>query len=420
MFLIYKISSYLLLPIFFLILCFRIIFKKETLESLYQKMFPQKNSNFENESCIWFHAASIGEALSIFPIINDIKKKRENIFILITTNTLSSAKIVREKIKNYKDIDHKFFPLDNPTIIRKFLNIWRPKLAIFVDSEIWPNFLSILKEKNTKLILLNARITNKTLNRWRYVKFSAKIIFNCFDLCLPCSNESERNLKQIGVKKIKYIGNIKFSQDYDFKKYDRIDKTIMSQSKFWCAASIHDGEDEFVLNTHLKLREKFKNLITFIIPRHIINTQKIYKKSISKGFNSQILKKDDVVLKNREIIIVNSFGLLSEFFNYCENVFIGKSLMNKFEKDGGQNPIEAAKNGCKIFYGPNVSNFTEIYKYLDNLQISKEIKNDNDLVKYLTKNLESSEPKNFKNIEILNQNGNDILNKTLNELYRFI
>ena len=147
MFLIYKISSYLLLPIFFLILCFRIIFKKETLESLYQKMFPQKNSNFENESCIWFHAASIGEALSIFPIINDIKKKRENIFILITTNTLSSAKIVREKIKNYKDIDHKFFPLDNPTIIRKFLNIWRPKLAIFVDSEIWPNFLSILKER---------------------------------------------------------------------------------------------------------------------------------------------------------------------------------------------------------------------------------------------------------------------------------
>ena len=161
-------------------------------------------------------------------------------------------------------------------------------------------------------------------------------------------------------------------------------------------------------------------MITFIIPRHIINTQKIYKKSISKGLNSQILKKDDVVLKNREIIIVNSFGLLSEFFNYCENVFIGKSLMNKFEKDGGQNPIEAAKNGCKIFYGPNVSNFTEIYKYLDNLQISKEIKNDNDLVKYLTKNLESSEPKNFKNIKILNQNGNDILNKTLNELYRFI
>ena len=99
MFLIYKISSYLLLPIFFLILCFRIIFKKETLESLYQKMFPQKNSNFENESCIWFHAASIGEALSIFPIINDIKKKRENIFILITTNTLSSAKIVKQKIK---------------------------------------------------------------------------------------------------------------------------------------------------------------------------------------------------------------------------------------------------------------------------------------------------------------------------------
>ena len=420
MFLIYKISTYLVLPIFFLILCLRIILKKETFESLHQKTFPQKSFNFKGGSCIWFHAASIGEVLSIFPIINDIKKRRENIFILITTNTLSSAKIVKQKLKNYKDIDHKFFPLDNPIIIKRFLNIWSPKLAIFVDSEIWPNFLSILKERNTKLVLLNARITNKTLNRWRYVKFSAKKIFNYFDLCLPCSNESEKNLKQIGVNKIKYIGNIKFSQDYDFKKFDRINKAIMSQSKFWCAASIHDGEDEFVLNAHLKLREKFKNLITFIIPRHIINTQKIYQKSISKGLSSQILNQDDVVFENKEIIIVNSFGLLSEFFNYCKNVFIGKSLMNKFKKDGGQNPIEAAKNGCKIFYGPNVSNFTEIYNYLDSLQISKEVRNDKDLVKYLTKNLESSEPKNFKSIEVLNQNGNDILNKTLNELYRFI
>ena len=407
-------------PIFFLILCLRIIFKKETFKSLYQKTFPQKNFNFKIDNCIWFHAASIGEALSIFPIIDDIKKRRDNIFILITTNTLSSAKIVKQKMKNYKGIDHKFFPLDNPIIIRRFLNIWKPKLAIFVDSEIWPNFLTILKERNTKLVLLNARITNKTLNRWSYVKFSAKKIFNCFDLCLPCSNESEKNLKRIGVNKIKYIGNIKFSQNYDFKKFNRIDKTIMDESKFWCAASIHDGEDEFVLNTHLKLRKKFKNLITFIIPRHILNTQKIYQKSISKGLNTQILNQNDVVLNNKEIIIVNSCGLLSEFFNYCKNVFIGKSLMDKFKKDGGQNPIEAAKNGCKIFYGPNVSNFTEIYKYLDNLQISKEIKNENDLVKYLTKNFESSEPKNFKNIELLNQNGNDILNKTLNELYRFI
>ena len=119
-------------------------------------------------------------------------------------------------------------------------------------------FSLYFKRKNTKLVLLNARITNKTLNRWRHVKFSAKKIFNCFDLCLPCSNESEKNLKQIGVDKIKYIGNIKFSQDYDFKKFDRINKTIMNQSKFWCAASIHDGEDEFVLNVHLKLRKNLR------------------------------------------------------------------------------------------------------------------------------------------------------------------
>ena len=420
MFLIYKISTYLLFPIFFLILCLRVIFKKETFESLYQKTFPQNAVKTKKDNLIWFHAASIGEVLSIFPIIKDMKIKRKNTFILITTNTLSSAKIVLQKIKNDEDIDHKFFPLDNPVIIKRFLNIWKPKLAIFVDSEIWPNFLSILKQKNIKLILLNARITTKTLNRWKYFKSSAKIIFNYFDLCLPCSNESENNLKQIGANKINYIGNLKFSQDYEFKKYNRISKTIVDQSRFWCAASIHDGEEEIILKTHVKLKKRFKNLITFIIPRHITNTKKIYNKSIAKGLVTQILNMDDIVFENKEIIIINSFGLLSEFFNYSKNVFIGKSLMKKFEKDGGQNPIEAAKSGCKIFYGPHVSNFTEIYNYLDKLKISKKINNDDELVQFLIINLETSEQENSKNIEILNQNGNDILNKTLNELYKFI
>ena len=420
MFLIYKISTYLLFPIFFLILCLRIIFKKETFESLYQKTFPQNAVKNKKDNLVWFHAASIGEALSIFPIIKDMKIRKRNTFILITTNTLSSAKIVLQKIKNYEDIDHKFFPLDNPVIIKRFLNIWKPKLAIFVDSEIWPNFLSILKQKNIKLILLNARITTKTLNRWKYLKSSAKIIFNYFDLCLPCSNESENNLKQIGTNKVNYIGNLKFSQDYDFKKYNRISKTIMDQSRFWCAASIHDGEEAIILNTHVRLKKRFKNLITFIIPRHISNTKKIYNKSIAKGLVTQILEKDDIVFANMEIIIINSFGLSSEFFNYSKNVFIGKSLMKKFEKDGGQNPIEAAKSGCKILYGPHVSNFTEIYNYLDKLKISKKINNDDELVQFLIRNLEIPEQKNSKNIEIINQNGNDILNKTLNELYKFI
>ena len=420
MFLIYKISTYLLFPIFFLILCLRIIFKKETFESLYQKTFPQNAVKNKKDNLVWFHAASIGEALSIFPIIKDMKIRKRNTFILITTNTLSSAKIVLQKIKNYEDIDHKFFPLDNPVIIKRFLNIWKPKLAIFVDSEIWPNFLSILKQKNIKLILLNARITTKTLNRWKYLKSSAKIIFNYFDLCLPCSNESENNLKQIGTNKVNYIGNLKFSQDYDFKKYNRISKTIMDQSRFWCAASIHDGEEAIILNTHVRLKKRFKNLITFIIPRHISNTKKIYNKSIAKGLVTQILEKDDIVFANMEIIIINSFGLSSEFFNYSKNVFIGKSLMKKFEKDGGQNPIEAAKSGCKILYGPHVSNFTEIYNYLDKLKISKKINNDDELVQFLIRNLEIPKQKNSKNIEIINQNGNDILNKTLNELYKFI
>ena len=126
------------------------------------------------------------------------------------------------------------------------------------------------------------------------------------------------------------------------------------------------------------------------------------------------------MLINKEIIIINSFGSLSEFFYYCKNVFIGKSLIKKFKNDGGQNPIEAAKNGCKIFYGPNVSNFTEIYNYLDGLQISKKIKDENELAENLKENFNFPVQKNSKNIEILTQNGKHILDKTLIEIQKFL
>ncbi|MAJ86307.1 MAG: hypothetical protein CL687_05075 [Candidatus Pelagibacter sp.] len=420
MLLIYKISTFLVLPLVILILFIRVIFKKETFESLSQKILPKKNYKLIYQNCIWFHAASIGEALTIFPIIEEIKRKQNKDPILITTNTISSAKIVKEKIKEYNNLVHRFFPLDNSIIVKKFLNIWKPKLIIFVDSEIWPNSLSIIKDKGIKLILLNARITNKTFTRWKIFRSTARNIFSKFDLCLPCSIESEQNLREIGVEKMKYIGNLKFSQNYFPKVNNRVSESILESSKIWCAASIHEGETEIILKTHLKLKKKLDNIISVIIPRHIINSKKIFKEAEDLGLSAQILNSGQNMLINKEIIIINSFGSLSEFFYYCKNVFIGKSLIKKFKNDGGQNPIEAAKNGCKIFYGPNVSNFTEIYNYLDGLQISKKIKDENELAENLKENFNFPVQKNSKNIEILTQNGKHILDKTLIEIQKFL
>ena len=419
---IYRCLTFLFFPFFITLIYFRLFFNKEDKIRFKEKIFFNK-FNIEknkNKKLIWFHAASIGECLSILPLIDEMNNTNKNINFLITTVTLSSSKLLERKLKQFDNVVHRFFPFDTKNLAEKFLTLWKPDLTCFVDSEIWPNFLFKIKEKNIPLLLINARITKKSLNKWEIISSFAKKVFNNFDLCLASSEESKNNLNKLQVKNLKYIGNLKYSAKYSLEEIGNSNKKKLNNFKTWCAVSTHDGEELIVLKTHLEIKKKYNNVLTIIIPRHIDRSAHIKNLFNKYNLNSQVLNDGDLINSNIEILIINSFGVTSKYLNYCKNIFIGKSFIKKIENVSGQNPIEAATLGCKIFHGPYVYNFKEIYEHLASYGLTERVNNELELAAKIIKNFECQIIKNQQQIDSLNKYGTKILKQTVLELNTYL
>ena len=274
--------------------------------------------------------------------------------------------------------------------------MWKPNKIFFVDSEVWPNLILEAKKKKISIALINARITKKTFKRWSQISNFGKKIFNQFDLCI-CSNiETSIFLQKLEAKKVYKLGNLKLINKINLEKIKNINEEFLKRNQFWFAASTHKGEEEFCLNTHLKLRERYKKLITIIAPRHIQRVNEVKKLCNSYGLGSQILEENDYISGDKEIVILNSFGVLETFFKFSKSVFIGKSTLQELKEVSGQNPIDAAYCGCKIYHGPFVYNFEEIYEILKNNNIAKEVKSHHDLANNLIADLRSKEKESDK------------------------
>tara|TARA_B100000886_G_C20408082_1_gene485720 strand:+ start:109 stop:1389 length:1281 start_codon:yes stop_codon:yes gene_type:complete len=388
MILIYKFVTSIFYPFFVLFTFLRKLKKKEDPYRYKEKIFAGSfNINRKNDSkLIWFHAASIGELNSIVPIVNKLNKN-SNFEFLITTITLSSGNLIKYKFSEYKNVHHRYFPLDVNFLVTKFIKMWRPSAVFFVDSEIWPNLILSLDKNKIPFSIINARITKKTFERWIIFKKTSKEIFSKFKLFLASNKETVNYLKQLGANNIIYNGNIKLLSEIDLNKIDNFNKELLNKNKFWLSASTHDGEEDFCLKTHLLLKNEFGKIITLIAPRHINRSYKIKRLCDSYKLNSQILNKDDLINEKSEIVIINSFGVLNAFYKYAVSVYIGKSNLKVFKKVGGQNPIDAAKLGCKIYHGPYIYNFSEIYEILNNYEIAKQVNSPEELSNYLKRDL---------------------------------
>ena len=379
------------------------------------------NSNFFNTKKIkekklaWFHCASIGEMKSIAPIAHYLVKER-GMQVLVTTLTLSSSKVF-PKIFNNDYIFHRFLPLDTISLVKEFLKWWKPSIVMFVDSEIWPNFLFEIKKEKIPLLLLNARLTDKSFKRWNIIRSSAIHVFSCFDRFIAASENSKNNLNKLNLKNVDYFGNLKFSVKENFN--DKNENNI--KSKFiWCAASTHDGEEEICIDAHIKLKKKINKIVSIIIPRHIDRAKKIEKLAKNYGLNVTMLNNDKIIEESEEIVVVDTFGYLHKYFSICDDVFIGKSLLKKFNGKGGQNPIEAAKSGCKVYHGPYVYNFNEVYSELAKLNISFKVSNSNELVEKLFESYTNNNNLKLKNSEKLNIYGEKILNENINIIEKYL
>ncbi len=420
----FRIYSYLInffFPVLIFIIYIRTFLKKEDKKRFKEKLFSSSFNvkKYSQKKLIWFHVASIGELKSIIPLLNKLANKKELNF-LITTVTLSSSKLIETDLKNHKNITHRFFPIDKPNLVKSFIENWSPELIIFVDSEIWPNFIFEIRKNKIPLILLNARITKKTFLRWMLIKNSAQRIFRSFKLCIASNKESQMFLEKLKVDNIKYYGNLKLAFNNNFDNSISNINVSLKDKKFWCALSTHKGEDIFCLNTHIKIKKIHDDIVTIIIPRHIDRVQNI--KSICEKLNlkTQVLSQGDTIEADNEIIIINSYGVTSKYLKLCKSVFIGKSLLKKLKNVGGQNPIEAAKIGCKIYHGPYVYNFQEIYELLNKNKISELIKTENELSNKLVSDLNKSNLMTDEKIQIINNLGREILDNTYNEIIRYI
>ena len=412
----YRALTFFLFPVFVLIIFFKRYLNKEDKKRFKEKISINDTFLPKNKKIIWIHAASIGETKSVFPLISKLTKDNEDIFILLTSTTLSAGQLIERQKFNKNNIQHRFLPLDVKFLVNKFINHWEPELVIFVDSEVWPNYLLEISERKIPLVLLNGRITMKTFKRWKLVSRLSLKLFSLYDLCLSSSKESEKNLKSLGAKNVKFFGNLKFCANINSKKKCIDLKSIFIKHNIWCAASTHPDEEEVIFKTHILLKQKGIKIITIIIPRHINRSKEINKISSDFNIKSQIINKFEDISKDTEILIVNSIGEMINYFQNCESIFMGKSLSKKLIKVGGQNPIEPAKCGCKIYHGPYISNFKEIYRFLEEKKIAFEIINEIDLSQKLIEEFINKNENNKKNIDEINFYGKQILDLTSQEI----
>ena len=409
MFIIYQLLLTLIILFSPIIILFRIFKGKEDILRFKEKfcLFSKKRNTGK---LIWFHGSSVGELMSVLPIL--IKYDRDKFFdqILVTSSTLSSSKILQKY--NFRKVVHQFFPIDHIFFSNIFLNYWKPSSAIFLESEIWPSIYRSLKKRNIPLILLNARISKKTFKKWMKLKTFSRRIFKLISFAYPQNKETKRYLKKLGVKAINYIGNLKFYEDRRIvnKESDNKIKNQFKKHKICIAASTHANEEVFAAQTHILLKKKNKNLITIIIPRHVHRVDEINnelkKLNLKTTYHSEKAKN----LKNIDIYIVDTFGESRRFYKIANTVFLGGSIINK----GGQNPIEPARYGAKILHGPNIDNFKEVYAFLKVLKVSKEI---NSPIQFANEVIFKKKMQNVKKIQKL---GDVIFKNTLNKLGKII
>ena len=409
MFFLYQIILTLLVLISPIIIIIRIIKNKED-----KNRFLEKFSIFSKErgngKLIWFHGASVGEILSIIPIIEKYEKQETINKILITSSTLSSSRVLK-KFKFKKTI-HQFYPIDHILFTNKFLNYWKPDLAIFIESEIWPCMFKQLKKNKIPLVLLNARLTKKVFNRWMSIKNFSVSTFSKITVAYPQNIETKIYLKKLKINKINHIGNLKFAEN-DYERLNSINNNLKSQfnkKKIWIASSTHANEEIFCAKTHIELKKKYKNLITIIIPRHVHRVKEIIPQISNLGLKAVSHSSNIKSLKNVDIYIVDTFGETKKFYKIGSSVFLGGSII----KRGGQNPLEAARYGAKIFHGPNVDNFKDVYKLLALLKISKKITSPKKLASLIYFKKKKVAGKKIKKI------GERILKKTIKEIDNLI
>ena len=323
---------------------------------------------------IWFHAASVGESLSILKLIDQLLALQPELTILVTTGTVTSSKLLSKHLP--ASCIHQFIPLDVPYWVKRFLSHWQPNLAIFVESELWPNLIRAIKKRQIPLLLLNAKMSRRSFQYWRHFPRSSQKILNVFDACFTPSTQSAHHLRQLGANHVYLSCNLKFGAnklDYQEEELNRL-KNICDKRIVWAATSTHPGEEEIILATHKKLKEFFPSLLTILAPRHPHRAAEIVQKIQQEGLTFMRRSHNEYPRQKTDCWMVDTLGDLGLVYSLARISFIGGSLV----AIGGHNPLEALNLGSGVVMGPYTESLQDVKENLNEALI--QVQDDSDLL----------------------------------------
>ena len=320
--------------------------------------FGYASANRPQGPLVWIHAASVGETMAVIPLIREIR--RRDIHVLLTTGTITSARLANERLGD--EAIHQYVPLDLKPAISRFLEYWQPDCAIVAESEIWPMTIMELEDRHIPQILVNARMSDRSFARWQRRPSLSEALFGSLALVIAQSDLDAERFRDLGALQVMKSGNLKVDTDappYDAAVFARYMKQI-GDRKTWAAVSTFDGEENAAAIVHQALKERTDQL-TIIVPRHPERCDEIEAKLVAQGLKVARRTREDALTPDVDIFLGDTIGEMGLYLRMTEVAFVGRSL---FESKGGQNPLEPAMLGCAVLSGGHVQNFREAYQRL--------------------------------------------------------
>ncbi|MFZ1109038.1 MAG: glycosyltransferase N-terminal domain-containing protein [Rhodomicrobium sp.] len=308
----------------------------------------------------WFHAASVGETNSILPLMHELKRRYPALNFLLTTITATSARVAASRLPH--GAIHQFIPLDSPRLCARFVEHWRPDLGLFTESEIWPNLIVEASGRNVPLVLVNARMSQRSAERWSRLSSLSWPVFSRFDLALAQNWRFAKRLSGLGARNAVVTGNLKYDAPpppVDVSALGELRRRVGDRPVF-LAASTHPGEDEAVVRAHEMLQGAMPSLLTVIAPRHPDRGEAILALLAERMLRAAARSRGETIGAETQVYLADTIGELGLFYSLAPFSFIGGSLVGH----GGQNPIEAIKLGSGVLSGPYTFNFAETYSVL--------------------------------------------------------
>jgi 3-deoxy-D-manno-octulosonic-acid transferase len=326
---------------------------------------------------VWIHGASVGEVLAAAALIARLRAL--HLRILLTSGTVTSAAIVAKRFP--PDVIHQYVPYDSPRYVARFLDHWRPSLALFIESDLWPNLILSAASRRLPMVLINGRMSPRSFPRWRRARNTISALLGQFEVCLAQSETDAERLSALGARNVITTGNLKLdvpAPPADPAKLEKL-MTMTRGRPVIAAASTHPGEEEILIDTHRRLASFFPGLLSVIVPRHPDRGTAVAGLVAASGLRFMQRSREELPAANTDIYIADTLGELGLFYRLAPIVFMGGSLI----EHGGQNPIEAVKLDAAIVHGPHVFNFSDVYEALDKAGGARRADSQEMLVKHL-------------------------------------